>query len=619
MLSAMRSSKRSFFGWVIIGLLIIGLGAFGFTDILTGGSSQSVARVGKTDVTVTEFRVAFENRINALQRQFGIRIDAATAQNQGIDDAVVAELLRSAAYRDEAARVGLSTPDEAVQEAVLSTPGLANAAGEFDAATYRYFLQQRGLNPARYETLVRQSETVATLQNVVAAGATLPPVAANTLMTFLGEERSIAWALIASDPEAVEDPGDETLQTFLEENEPRYRTPEYRQITFARLIPEELAETIEVSDEELREIYEAEIDRFRQPARRIVERLSFPDEAAAEAARTAIEAGETNLVELAAERGLTSGDISLGLVAERDLDRAAREPVFATDETGIVGPIATDLGPVLYAINAILPASEVSFEDARDDLAREVALQEAGDLAIDENIRAEELIAGGATPQELADETAYTLGTARVARGEAGDVPPEVVAEAFASDLGEDRDQIEVGELNFYAVRVDEIIPPELPPLAEIRADVLADWRDAEALAATMEQAEMLRAELEEGRTLTAIAERDGLIVQEDSEITRDGELGLLPPDLLPQLFEAEPGTPLVVETEAGAALVVLTDITPFDLEGEEAATLREIFTTQTSIDVEQDVAAYFANSIADERGVRINQTVLDQIVQSLR
>ncbi|SOH93619.1 peptidyl-prolyl cis-trans isomerase D [Monaibacterium marinum] len=619
MLSTMRSKKSGFFGWILIILLIAGLGAFGFTDILTGGSASSVAKVGKTDVTVTEYRVAFENRVNAIQNQFGISIDAQTAQAQGIDQQVLGELLRSAALRDEATQLGVSTPDEVVQRQLLETPGLANAAGQFDTASYNFFLSQRGLNPARFEALMRDSETVATVSTLVGEGSALPPVAADTLLTFLGEERSIDWVLVPADPLILDLAGDDVLQTYLEENADQFRTPEQRVISYARLTPAMIAATLDYDDDALRAEYERDLFQYQTPEQRIVDRLAFSDSAAAEAARTAIDAGETSLADLAVERGLDASSISLGLIDATSLERAAREVVFATEETGIVGPVNTDLGPVLFAVNAIVPANETSFEDARATIQSNLAIIEAEDIVIDESLNVEELIAGGATIENIAEETAYEFGTTTVSQGQVGGLPPEVVAEAFASDIGADRDQVEAGTLSYYAVRVDEIIEPTLPDLADIRDAVSEAWRDDAARDAAVQRAEALQTALSDGLTLSLLAEREDLQLQSDDGITRDADVGFLPADTIAQLFEGEVGDTLVISDEAGAILISLSAITPYNLEDEAAQTLRTLFIEQTRADVEADTIGYFANAIADERGITVNQSILDQIVLSLR
>ncbi|MFH7450842.1 peptidylprolyl isomerase, partial [Pseudomonas syringae pv. tagetis] len=90
-----------------------------------------------------------------------------------------------------------------------------------------------------------------------------------------------------------------------------------------------------------RDLYQSRIDEFQQPERRMVERLVYPSEADAAAAKARLDAGEVSFEQLAAERGLTLTDIDLGERAEAELG-AAGPAVFALDQPGVVGPVQTD-------------------------------------------------------------------------------------------------------------------------------------------------------------------------------------------------------------------------------------------------------------------------------------
>ncbi|RED13230.1 peptidylprolyl isomerase [Pontivivens insulae] len=616
MLSSMRSKKSGIFGWIIIILLIIGLGAFGFTDLLQGGSSNRVARVGDAEVTAQEYSVALQNRLGTIQQQFGVRLDPLLVQSQGVDRQITSELLRTAALEDEASRLGLSMPDNVVAREIASTPGLRNADGEVDIAAYEFFLGQRGLTPASYEALMRDQITVGTLSAALTSGAQLPPTYAHTTMRYLGEERSIDWVIVPADPLALDDPGDAVLEQHLEAFAERFETDEQRVVTYATLSPAMIADTLDYEDDFLRGLFEDNIEDYQTPERRILDRLSFGTPELAEEAKARIDAGEITLVGLAEERGLSQNDISLGLTEQSELPSSARDAVFALDGPGTVGPFDTDLGPAIYTVNAILPALSQGFEDVREELRAAEALAEAQQLVLDEATNAEILIAGGAQPEDIAAETSYELETATLTLS---DRPAVLANEAFASELGEDRDQVETDALEFFHVRVDEIIPPALPALADIRDEVLQDWRDSEALTIARTQADALIAEIEEGITLSALAERDGLVLQSDDGITRDGTAGLLPEESRDALFELEIGSPIKADDEAGAVIAVLTAITEFDVDSDEGRDLQTILDAQVGADYQQDLVGYFSNAIAEEQGFTVNQQLIDYIVQNTR
>ena len=144
--------------------------------------------------------------------------------------------------------------------------------------------------------------------------------------------------------------------------------PERKEITYAWLTPTMVAGSVALDEAELRAAYDARIDDFSRPAMRMVDRLGFPDEAAAAAARARIDAGETTFDGLLSERGLTIDDVDLGTVEESDLGEAGAA-VFALEDTGVVGPLPSTVGPALFRVNAIMLPQETPFEEARAQLS----------------------------------------------------------------------------------------------------------------------------------------------------------------------------------------------------------------------------------------------------------
>ena len=76
----------------------------------------------------------------------------------------------------------------------------------------------------------------------------------------------------------------------------------------------------------------------------------------------------------------------------------------------MVGPVSTDLGPALFRVNGRLAARTTSFEEARPELRDALAADRAR-RAIDSRIEpVENLLAGGATIEDLAAETEMRMG-----------------------------------------------------------------------------------------------------------------------------------------------------------------------------------------------------------------
>ena len=371
---------------------------------------------------------------------------------------------------------------------------------------------------------------------------------------------------------------------------------------------------IEIPEDELRAAYETDIAHFSTPERRILDRIGFATEDDAAAAKSRIDAGEADFDSIAAERGLTAAEIDQGTLAAEDLASGARDAVFGLDGPGIVGPVQTPLGPSLYRVNAILGASTVPFEEARAEIADKRALEEARNAILDEAAGISDLIAGGAKLEEIAAETDMELGTidlnAETTGGLADD--PAFVELAQAARPGEETDLAELADGGLVTLRVEAIDPAAVIPLEEIRDRVAADWtaaRTAEALAAL---AETYRQELDQGLDFPALAERLGQAVSTGGPLTRGETVEGVPPELVADIFTTDPGETVTRPDGTDVILAQTTAIEAFDPQADGNGTVSEDLKAQFRTQAADDLLALYTDALRRERGVTVNQNLID-------
>ncbi|MEL7216409.1 MAG: SurA N-terminal domain-containing protein, partial [Pseudomonadota bacterium] len=439
MLTSFRTNKV--FAWSMMVILIAAMAGFGLGGVLSGGQVTHVARVGDERISVERFVTAFRERQRQVSQQIGQPLSTIEARQFGLGNVVIGELVRDAALTAEAKALGLGISDEIIQRSLLSQPAFQSITGGFDPEMYEFALQNADLTTGQYEAQLRDQAQRELVGTALASGVAIPQAAIDQILAYTGEARSFTTVRLSLEVflDEVTAPSDEQLATFLADNPSLFEVPETRDVVYAALSLERLAESIDIPLSEVEPIYEADRARFQTPERRAVDRISFPSRADAETALQQLSDGTLTVAQIAQDRGLTPQDLTLGLVTPSDLPRAEREAVFGAESVGIIGPIETDLGPVLFVINAVLAAQETPRDEALDTLRAELAFEEAQDLAIEDLLRAEELVAGGATVEEIVETTAFELAQAEVtafgATGPHADVVPFRDA-AMAADLG---------------------------------------------------------------------------------------------------------------------------------------------------------------------------------------
>ncbi|CUH40833.1 Peptidyl-prolyl cis-trans isomerase D [Jannaschia seosinensis] len=599
--------------WVVIGLLILALGGFGIGGF--GGNLTRVATVGDREITVQEYADALRAEQARLRQQADRNITMQEMRMFGIDQAVMERLLAAAALAEEAQEVGVSVGDAVVARRIRANPAFAGVDGAFDREGYAFTLDRAGLSEARYEEEIRDEIAREILQAAVIGGTSAPGTYAATIAAWIAETRDITLASVteADLPGGVPAPTEEDLRTFYEANEEAFETPELRRITYAWITPEMLAEETEVEEAQVRELYEDRADEFRRPERVLAERLAFTDAPAAEAALAEIEAGETTFDALVEARGLTLDDVDQGDLSRADLAPEAAEALFALEEPGIVGPVETPLGPALYRVNAILDATETPFEDVEEELAALAAVDVARRRIDAARESIDDLLAGGATLEELADETILAVDTidwnATGSEGASGVAAYEGFREAAAAAEPDDFPElVALSDGGLLALRLDEVVAPRVLPLEEVRAEVEAAWRAETLRRILTERAEFLAEH--PTRDISGTPE-----MLED--VARDAVLEGTPAALLEQVFAAEAGDILAVEGDENVAYVVRIDaVNAADLSGGRGAELRRAIANQAEEAVAGDLFEAYGRAVQSDMGITVEQQAV-QAVQS--
>lgn len=612
MLGSMRANKKNqVIIWIILGLLAIGLIGFG-TGGPDGATIRSIGQVGQEDIRVNDYARSMNGALTNLSQQLGRSVSITEAETFGLQSTVLDALLEQAALDNETRALGISIGDTAVLERLVQTPGFQNLDGSFDQEAYNFALENAGLSPSDYEDIVRKDGARVLLEAAIASGLQSGHTQAKSLLSFDRETRDFDW--IALTPEDLEtpipSPTQAQIQSHYDANPETYTAPLTRDITYVWLNPEALLDKTDINEAQIKEAYDLQHDRFNKPERRSLERLVFETEEAALAARNTLDAGAATFDDLLSERGLTTADVDLGEVAFDEISKTAADVVFATDDTGVVGPVNSALGPSLFRINAILTEDITPLEEARPEIMAELAGDAARRMVSDAITDIDDMLAAGATLEELAKETDMELGTiAFSAETEDGIAAYEnfrtIAAKTSLGDFPELHDLADGG---VFALRVDTIKDPSIRPLHEIKDRVREDWKAAETLRQLKKVAETVKTSMESG------AELDSHTPQSAHRVQRFGYIENTSPNLIRDMFNTQINEARIVADDTGVWVAKLNKINTFDEVSDENQALLRSLNQQLDVQISNDLLGAFAEALQTEAGVTLNQPIITQI-----
>ena len=274
---------------------------------------------------------------------------------------VLGRLVNDAALDDEAARLGISTGDDTVRDQVTATPAFHGSDGRSTARPTPTRSSRPACARPSSRTCSAASPPASCSRPACRPPATLPETEALTVLGFLGEKRSFDWIRLDAGllPEPIPAPTDADLAAEHDAHAAeRYTRPETRQIAYASVTAESLAAEIEIPEDELRAAYDAAIETYRPPsAGRSTASASAPPRRPRPPRRGSTPARSTSTrsppsAASSPRRSTRASSPPTRLAPE------ARDAVFGAAGPGIVGPVATPLGPSLYRINAVLAAND---------------------------------------------------------------------------------------------------------------------------------------------------------------------------------------------------------------------------------------------------------------------
>ena len=609
---------------VVMGVLIVSFGIWGIADIFRGFGQSTLATVGRTEISINEFRQIYTEKLQQIGRQFGRPITTEQARAFGLDRQVLQQTIAEAALDEQARRLGLGQSDAETMRMIVSDPNFKGVNGNFDPARFQAMIRQFGFTEQRYIAEQRRVSLRRQIAGTISAGLEPPNAMLEALSRFQNEQRSIEYVkLDAAQVGTIDPPSPETLAGFFDEHKAQFRAPEYRKIAFVAVTPEEIGKWSEVSDEDAKKLFEQRRDRLGTPEKREVSQLVFPNVEEALAARNRIGSG-TSFDDLAKERGLNPSDVDLGIVARSAIiDSAVADAAFSLPSGEVSQPVQGKFGVALVKVGKIEPGTEPAYENVAPELKKEIATERARAKVAELRDKMEDERGGGASVVEAAQKLGLTPVTldavdrsGRLPNGQsATNIPKglDVVSQAFNSDVGVDNDPISFnGGYVWYDVL--GITPSRERNLDEVKDQVEAKWREDQISSRLKAKATEMVQKLEQGGKLPDEAAAAGLKVETASGLKRDASPPGLPPSVVSAAFRTvKDGAGQTAGAGASEWIVFrVTDISvpPVDLASGDMKKLKETLVRGMT----DEQLAQYVTKLESDIGTSINQAAFAQV-----
>lgn len=624
MLQIIRSTAGSWVVKILFVVLIISFAVWGIGDI-TRGVQGGVATVGEEKITPQELDREFKAEINRMRQVLGPDFTEAQALQFGLVESALERLIQRRLLALAADDAGLRVADETVADTARRFPAFHDSFGRFDVNVMREVLRRNGLNEAEFVEQMRADMVQTDMLGAVTAGAFVPRTLAESLYRFREERRRFDLVTIPNTAMPDAPPPDEAaLAQYQQDNAVRYTAPEYRTIHVALLESAALAKTVDVTDQQIQEYYDAHAGDYVTPERRSLSQIVFSDMAAAEAALAAAKNGKT-LADIARAAKLET--VSLEDVARDDLPAELAEPVFTAAQGTVSAPVESAFGVHVFTVTAIKAGGTRDLAAVRDEVIAKVRQEKALDELYAASTRLEDALASGTPLAEAAQQAGGRVVTLtnidNEGRDQDGNLPAAdlpaaatILTNAFSLPAGQTGSVTEAGSDAFYAVQVETVTPSALRPLATVRGRVLADWQAEQKAAAAAELAGKVAEKMRAGTSAKDAATGvTGAWVQTTEPMRRDDTRNAaIPAELLRTMFAAKPDSVATGASPTGHVVARLTEIIPADPQTAQAAAMITGLASSQTEAMASDLAMQYFAGLRAKYGVTINRSQIDTL-----
>ncbi len=600
-----------------------------------GGSSSNqnvIASVGDESVTATDVQRAVQNMTRGQQ-------NLPKAILAMYIPSIVNQMIEEKAMAYKAREMGLKVSDQELGDSIQNE--LAPVmGGKFDMNMYQMVLAQQGMTTTDYEKSRREAMLSTRLETMEAQSLIITDQEARAEyqrknlkvgLDYLQFQAKDFTSKVNKDPAAV--------KAYFDKNRSQFRIPEKRDVTLIVGVPADFMASAQVSDAQLKQEYQDNIDSYRAPERVSVRHIliktqGLPKEdapklkAKAEDILKQLQHGG-NFAELAKQNSDDPGSKvkggELGWIVRGQTVPNFEKTAFSLKPGQLSGLVETEYGYHIIQVEDKQAAHTQSFDEVKPQLMAELQKQGAADnLKKAMDAAHAEILRNPAQADAIAKK--YNLKIFQLNKFANTDSMPEINTQAevvnavFSTPKGGVTDVIDIPNQNKQAFGViTNITPARNADYAEVQNDVLQRYTTAESLRLAQQAANNAADRARKGESLQAIGKDAGISVKTAAPFTIDGAAeGIGSASLLAAAFKDNVGDVVGPVTAESADFVCrVSQKIPADM-GQFAASKTAIIQNLTQ-QRQSMQGPLFRDSVVNElkrrRKIQINQAALQRVL----
>lgn len=515
MLQNIRDNSQGWIAKTIIGIIVMLMALTGFEAIFNSASnSQNAAEVNGEEISRYDLDQAVNMQRRQLAQQLGQDFDASLLDDRLLRDSALGSLIDRMLLLQSAKNANFAFSSEALDQLILQTPEF-QVDGAFSAARFDQVIQQMGYSRLQFRQLLEQEMLIGQLRAGISGTGFVTDQQVDNFARLEMQTRDFATLTLPSQQEAIE-VGDEQIKEYYEANADRFRTPEQVIVEYVELKKESFFDQVEVSDEELQELYQQQIANLAEQRRAAHILIETGGELSDDEAKAKIDEIATRVKngddfaavakEASQDPGSASEGGDLGFAGPGVYDPAFEDALYALNEGEVSAPVKSEFGWHIIKLLGVQSPEVPAIESLKPQLVRELKAQQVEQRFVETSKQLEDSAFEASDLAQPAQELGLMVQTTEAFGRDGGDgitANRQVIQAAFSDEVlvdGANSSVIELDPDTSIALRVKEHLKPAAIPLADVREDIVQQLQRSLAAEAARAKGEQLLADLRKGQ-----------------------------------------------------------------------------------------------------------------------
>ena len=513
MLQNIRDNSQGWIAKTIIGIIVMLLALTGFDAIFNAASnSRNAAEVNGEEISLDELNQAMNMQRRQLAQQLGGNFDPSMLDDKLVRESSLRALIDRALLLQGARDADFAFSEAALDQMILQTPEFA-VDGVFNAARFDQVIQQMGYTRLQFRELLKQEMLIGQLRAGISGSGFVTDEQIEAFARLEQQTRDFATITVPAETAAVDVSNDEARE-YYEKNTDRFRSPEQVVLEYLELNKESFFDQVEVSEEDIKNLYQQRIANLaeqRRAAHILIETDGSDDATAKEkidevAKRLASGEDFSALAkELSQDPGSANEGGDLGFAGPGVYDPAFEEALYGLEEGQVSAPVRSDFGWHLIKLLGVQSPEIPTLESLKPELVRELKAQQVEQRFVEASKQLEDTAFESSDLLQPAQELGLSVQTTEAFGREGGAgvaANRQVIQAAFSDEVlvdGANSGVIELDPDTVVAVRVKEHLQPEVLPFDAVKDDIIAQLKSSKAAEQALAKGEQLIATLSDG------------------------------------------------------------------------------------------------------------------------